>query len=233
MFTTIDCEIIINDITTYITQTVYRFNSSGNQTLTISNSTVASLNPAFVNPLGVAVDASGSNIYVTDTVSATVYRLNTDCPSPPPPPPPPPVLCAGREVTVDLARGQTPTAGADVIRGTPNAEVIGALGGDDLICGLGGDDTINAGAGLDRVFAGAGADTVRSGNGGGLVGGGAGDDTITGGTGTDALRGRAGDDNLFGRAGNDALHGGDGNDTCDGGTGTDSAFACETAAAVP
>ena len=131
----------------------------------------------------------------TTTYLNTQHRQTTGTCAPPLIPPPPlPVLCAGREVTVDLARGHSPTAGADVIRGTPNADVIGALSGDDLICGLGGDDTINAGQGLDRVFAGAGNDTVRTGSGGGQVGGGEGDDTITGGTGNDALRGRAGND---------------------------------------
>ena len=176
--------------------------------------------------------------FVTRTTSTTYlnsqHRQTTGtCAPPPQPPPPPAVLCAGRAVTVDLAHGQSPTNGPDVIRGTPGADLIGALGGDDLICGLGGDDTINAGQGLDLVFAGAGNDTVRTGSGGGQVGGGEGDDTITGGTGYDALRGRAGDDTLFGRAGNDALHGGDGTDACDGGTDTDSAFACETTAGVP
>ncbi|MDH4171878.1 MAG: S8 family serine peptidase, partial [Acidimicrobiia bacterium] len=46
--------------------------------------------------------------------------------------------CNGLAVTVDLNVGQVPTAGADVILGTPGADVIVALGGDDTICAQGG-----------------------------------------------------------------------------------------------
>ena len=57
--------------------------------------------------------------------------------------------CNGLSVTVDLNINESPTAGDDVILGTPTADIINALGGNDTICGEGGDDIINAGAGND------------------------------------------------------------------------------------
>lgn len=165
-------------------------------------------------------------------VPQDVLNLNSG-PVVPPPPPLPPLECAGQVVTVDLARGQSPTAGSDVIRGTSGNDVIGALGGADVICSLGGDDTVSAGGGMDRVFAGPGADSVRAGGAGGLVIGGDGDDTLIGGIGNDDLRGNAGDDSLLGRAADDVLRGGVGDDMCDGGIGNDFAHACERRLGVP
>ncbi|MDH5237257.1 MAG: hypothetical protein OEW85_06520, partial [Acidimicrobiia bacterium] len=95
--------------------------------------------------------------------------------------------CNGLPVTVDLNVGQVPTAGADVILGTPGADVIVALGGDDTICAQGGADTVNAGPGADWVDAGAGDD---------IVFGQDGDDTIGGGLGADQLLGFANNDTI-------------------------------------
>ena len=64
----------------------------------------------------------------------------------------------GIEVTVDIAAGDRPNEGDDVILGTEGADAINALGGRDVICGLGGDDLINAGDGADIVFGGDGDD---------------------------------------------------------------------------
>ena len=60
-------------------------------------------------------------------------------------------LCNGLAVTVDLNLGQIPTAGDDVILGTPTADIINALDGNDTICGEGGDDIISGGSGDDWI----------------------------------------------------------------------------------
>jgi uncharacterized delta-60 repeat protein len=112
----------------------------------------------------------------------------------------PPARCGGKEVTVDLRRGDLPTQGDDVIRGTAEQDTIDGLGGSDIICGLAGDDTLSGGAGTD---------------------------TLIGGTGGDRLRGGPGDDQLRGGRGGDALNGGPGDDACRGGAGRDQLASCE------
>ncbi|MEZ5230358.1 MAG: M36 family metallopeptidase [Acidimicrobiales bacterium] len=74
--------------------------------------------------------------------------------------PPATPRCNGLEVTVDLAVGQQPTEGDDVILGSPDADLIEALGGDDVICGGGGDDTVVGGDGNDWIDGGSGDDTI-------------------------------------------------------------------------
>ena len=125
------------------------------------------------------------------------------------------VECNGLPVTVDMALGQSPTNGDDVIQGTLGDDVIVALGGDDTICGLAGDDIINSGPGADFVDAGAGDDQVF-----GLDG----DDVIYGDDGNDVIVSGNGDDFLDGENGDDLLNGGPGNDTIDGGNGDDDIF---------
>jgi len=153
---------------------------------------------------------------------------------------PAPILtCNGLPVTVNLALGQSPTSGNDVILGTEGADIIRALGGNDTICGLGGNDVINAGggddwvdagAGNDRVFGIGGADVLRGRSGADRIFGGGGDDLINGDGGADKLDGGLGDDLVFGggggdevsgRAGSDSLFGGGGNDSILGGAGAD------------
>ncbi|MGI9603529.1 MAG: hypothetical protein ACR2QE_16715, partial [Acidimicrobiales bacterium] len=138
--------------------------------------------------------------------------------------------CNGLTVTVDLNMGQAPTAGDDVVLGTPNADSISAGGGNDTICGGGGNDTINAGVGNDWVDGGDGNDTVFGQDGDDTLQGGPGDDqllgfgdndTIDGGPGADTLNGGPGDDNLSGGDENDQLYGQGGNDTVTGGNGDD------------
>ncbi len=104
-------------------------------------------------------------------------------PPPPPPPPPPGVRCGGREVTVDLAKGESPTAGPDVIEGTTGADIINGLGGDDLICSRGGADVVRGGPGNDQLRGGVGDDDLR---------GGLGDDELRGGPNTDTCKGGPG-----------------------------------------
>ena len=128
---------------------------------------------------------------------------------------PPAPRCDGRDVTVDLAHGGTPTGGADVILGTAAAETINGLGGADRICAGGGADTVNGGGGNDRLF------------------GANGNDRVNGGVGNDNLNGQAGADNLQGGAGADQLNGGTERDTCNGGTQADVQTSCEVRTSIP
>jgi CSLREA domain-containing protein len=94
--------------------------------------------------------------------------------------------CAGHPATVDLAKGQQPTAGSDVIVGTAGNDVIVALGGNDIVCGGDGDDVIKGKAGKDRLFGEGGNDLLK---------GGRGDDRLSGGPDRhDVCKGGPGDD---------------------------------------
>lgn len=139
-------------------------------------------------------------------------------------------LCEGRAVTVNLADGQVPTEGDDVILGTTGNDVINGRGGNDTICALEGDDRIVGGSGNDRIMAGPGNDLVWGGDGddwinglGGIdrIRGGAGADTIYGGSDRDIIVGQDGNDQLFGEDGRDTIDGGDGADVINGGNDTD------------
>ena len=125
--------------------------------------------------------------------------------------------CEGAAVTVDLALGQAPTEGDDVILGTDGDDVINGLGGNDVICGEDGNDTINAGNGADTVFAGAGDDEINAGQGRDTIYGQGGDDNIVGGKGKDNLNGGGGDDDIRGNNGTDTISGGAGDDFINGG----------------
>lgn len=104
-------------------------------------------------------------------------------PPPPPPPPPPTARCGGREVTIDLAKGESPTAGPDVIEGTAADDIVNGLGGDDLICSRDGADVVRGGTGNDQLRGGVGDDELR---------GGVGDDAMRGGPNIDTCRGGPG-----------------------------------------
>lgn len=141
-----------------------------------------------------------------------------------------PLDCTTLTPTVDLAAGQSPTSGDDIIFGTNGDDVIIALGGDDIVCGLAGNDTISAGPGNDTVFAGVGDDTVFGLDGNDTIFGGAGDDellgfanddTIEGGAGNDTINGGPGNDMLSGQGDSDRIFGQTGNDTIVGGDGAD------------
>ena len=136
----------------------------------------------------------------------------------------PPLICNDLVVTVNMAVGEIPTAGDDVIRGTAGADVINGGGGNDTICALQGDDVIDGGAGFDKVFAGGGNDTVAGGDGNDLLIGGSGDDTIRGGNGNDRIQGGDGVDTLEGDNGSDRIAGGNGNDILRGGRFADQLF---------
>ncbi len=133
----------------------------------------------------------------------------------------PPQFCNGELVTVNLAAGDVPTDGPDVILGTNGPDVIDAGAGKDVICAEGGADTIDAGDGNDTIFGGAGADSIQAGKGNDTVNGNGGDDFVVGGKGNDTLNGDAGDDELRGGAGNDTLDGGTGKDDLRGDDGAD------------
>ena len=137
------------------------------------------------------------------------------------PPAPAGPTCATLEVTVNIAAGDVPTAGDDVILGTPGNDVINGLGGNDTICGLGGNDTINGGPGADRIIGAAGDDILNGDDGFDQIFAGPGDDTVRGGTGNDLLNGGDGVDNIAGENGNDRIMGGGGNDVLNGNGGFD------------
>lgn len=76
-----------------------------------------------------------------------------------------PPECRGKAVTVNVAKGQRPTEGDDVIWGTPGDDVIDGLGGNDIICGRAGDDTLIGGPGRDVLVGAKGNDTCKGGAG--------------------------------------------------------------------
>lgn len=88
-------------------------------------------------------------------------------------------FCAGLLATVDLSKGQVPTAGNDVIVGTPANDTIRALGGNDVVCGGGGNDVLIGGSGKDKLNGEDGNDVLK---------GGGGRDKCIGGAGVDVAR---------------------------------------------
>ncbi|MDJ0770626.1 MAG: choice-of-anchor Q domain-containing protein [Ilumatobacter sp.] len=136
-----------------------------------------------------------------------------------------PVACDGRDASVITAYGETPTAGPDVIAGTPGPDVIDGLDGDDIVCGFEGDDVLAGGLGLDRIMGGAGVDDVDGGKGNDLIWGGPDSDVLYGGGGGDRIWGEGGGDELRGGNGNDRLYGGPGRDELRGQNGSDLVYA--------
>jgi Ca2+-binding RTX toxin-like protein len=141
--------------------------------------------------------------------------------------------CDGRVVTVDRNRGAAPTAGADVILGTPGTDTVNGLGGADRFCGGAGNDVFRGGAGNDRAFGGVGNDTLRGDDGNDRVDGGSGNDRLLGGNGNDVLLGVGGTDALEGGNGGDQLNGGAARDSCKGQAGRDRAAGCEVRTGFP
>jgi Ca2+-binding RTX toxin-like protein len=142
--------------------------------------------------------------------------------------------CLGKHPT------NTPTAGDDVIVGTPGRDVLAGgagdddirgLAGNDLLCGNEGNDTIlgNSGA-TDRIDGGPGDDDLGGGEFTarrltgircGLASGGAGEPIVVGQPAANGIYGRSGRDSILGAGGVDGLHGGDGNDCIMGLAGDD------------
>ena len=158
----------------------------------------------------------------TTTTTTTIPATTTTVPAP--------RTCAGRAVTVDLERGDTPTNGNDVTYGTAQSDVIDALAGDDIVCGGLGDDTIFGGFGADRLYGNEGNDRLFGEGGRDRLQGHAGRDRLIGGdqrdtlignSGIDLLEGGASGDRLIGGSGKDILRGGGGNDLLRGGAGDD------------
>jgi hypothetical protein len=89
------------------------------------------------------------------------------------------LFCDRKRVTVNLAAGERPTNGNDVIWGTNGVDVIRGRAGNDTICGRGGHDAVIGGTGRDVVFGGRGND--------GMIGG-TWRDRCIGGPGNDAAR---------------------------------------------
>jgi Ca2+-binding RTX toxin-like protein len=141
-----------------------------------------------------------------------------------------PAPCGGLPITVDIADGDQPTPGPDVIRGTDGDDVINGLGGNDVICAGAGDDIVRGGPGNDRIYGNAGADVLRGGPGNDWIYGGDGQDRLHGGKANDRIFGGnhrdiafggPGHDRIFGQGGNDLLNGQTGRDLLDGGPGKD------------
>lgn len=147
-----------------------------------------------------------------------------------------PASCDGVAATI-----VDPTAGPDVLTGTPGRDVIVAHGGD-TVHARGGNDLVcvhTDGAGHAHVFLEAGADTARvMGAGRATVHGGDGNDVISstsvtapggislnGGSGLDRLRTSVGPAGLSGGSGNDILRGGPGGDYLAGDEGADQLLA--------
>ncbi|MFO1039349.1 MAG: CSLREA domain-containing protein [Geminicoccaceae bacterium] len=78
-----------------------------------------------------------------------------------------------------------PSAGSDVLKGTPTADLLHGLAGDDVIFALGGNDVVFGGQGKDALFGGNGPDRLDGGIGNDLLQGGRGDDRLDGGSGSD------------------------------------------------
>lgn len=141
----------------------------------------------------------------------------------------PPERCLGEFVTVDLARGQSPTAGPDVIMGTDRADRI-RVTGNDVVCAKGGHDDIlvvsgtvnvDAGDGNNSIIGGPGPDVIRGGRNEDSIQGGGGNNRIYGGDGADTISGGWGNDTIVGGEDDDVILGGSGNDTIDSGGGFD------------
>lgn len=141
--------------------------------------------------------------------------------------------CNGKAVTVDLARGDSPTIYNDVILGTTGDDVITGLAGNDTICGGtgrdriwggAGDDTIFGGFDIDRIYGGSGRDTIHAGGGSDRVEGGPDDDVINGDSGADRILGSGGNDVINGGGGQDRIFGGSGDDTIQGSHQSDSLY---------
>lgn len=165
--------------------------------------------PAATGPVtvyGAGLSANGAMGNQGDAVGATTFVVQVEAPAEP-------ATCGGLAVTVNLANGELPTNGPDVILGTPGNDAIGAGDGDDVICSLGGDDQVWGQGGNDTIFGGDGNDKLR---------GGADDDIVHGDDGNDDVGGGTGNDQVFGDAGDDPIvRGNGGDDIVDGGTGND------------
>jgi len=122
---------------------------------------------------------------------------------------------------IRASKSSVPSAGADVLNGTPGNDVLSGLGGDDFLYGFGGNDALDGGAGADLLDGGSGDDVLSAGAGADRLIGSAGNDTLDGGDDIDDLRGGDGDDVLDGGDGNDRVFGDSGNDTLRGGLGAD------------
>lgn len=129
-------------------------------------------------------------------------------------------LCDGKFITVDLAAGDVPTDGDDVIRGTSGADEILAGEGNDTICSGDGDDTVYGQGGDDVIIGGAGNDRLRGGDGEDYVDGGVGIDNVAGGRGSDIVFGGDGADEVVrGNVDDDVVDGGPGDDLLVAGNG--------------
>jgi len=66
---------------------------------------------------------------------------------------------------VNIANGDSPTSGNDLILGTDKSDTIDGLGGDDCILGGDKNDTLTGGDGDDVILGGPNKDSATGGNG--------------------------------------------------------------------
>lgn len=148
---------------------VARFNSNGTPDTTFSGNGAAAVDLGGTD-FASAVAIQSGKIIVAGTSSDNWFAarlLGTGVPSDGSSgsDPAAPAFCAGKAATVNLAKGQSPTAGNDVIVGTAGNDVIKAGGGNDLVCGGAGDDTLVGGPGKDKLLGEAGNDKLKGGGG--------------------------------------------------------------------
>ena len=219
-------------------------------TLTISGTSLATVDASGITGVGSAFTLSAAASDVDMTVTASANR--------------PTVAATGIANTITVGDGDntitggayrddiTAGAGDNTISAGDGNNVVTTGRGDDTITAGDGDNTINAGSGDNTVTVGDGDNGITLGNGADTVttGGtttsatvmdvntvdlGAGDDTFTGGAGRDIVTMGTGDDTVDTGAGADSIYMSDydDDDVVNGGTGTDtlSASALATAAA--
>ena len=95
-----------------------------------------------------------------------------------------------------IRRAAVPTAGNDVLSGTPDADVMDGLEGNDIIHGRAGNDILRGSAGNDVVYGDDGDDILIAGSG---------DDDLYGGNGDDILHASTDATGFFGGQGADTF----------------------------
>jgi len=180
-------------------------------TLSISGTSLATVNAAAITGVGSAFSLTASASTADMTVTASANR--------------PTVALTGTANTITTGSGDdTVTGGAykDVITTNDGDDTITSGDGADNITSGRGADTITAGDGDVTIDAGIGNDTVVVGNGDNTITLGSGDDTLTTGTGDNTITLGAGDDTVTASSGDDVvvMSDYDDDDVIDLGTGT-------------
>jgi hypothetical protein len=161
-------------------------------TLSISGTSLATVNAAAITGVGSAFSLTASASTADMTVTASANR--------------PTVALTGTANTI------TTGSGDDTVTGGAYKDVITTNDGDDTITSGDGADNITSGRGADKITAGDGDVTIDSGIGNDTVVVGDGDNTITLGSGNDTLTTGNGDNTITLDAGDDTVTAGSGDD---------------------